>query len=76
MCVCVLDCLPSVILLASYLARVGFQLLHKDTVFRNLAEDLTVRRAGDAETNRTGCAVAWQPHHTHIVAKILAYARG
>ena len=48
------------------------QLLQEHAVARDLAERLAVGRARHAEPDRQRGAVARQPDHAHIVAKILA----
>ena len=52
--------------------RVGFELLEKHPVRGDLAEDLAVGRARDADPDRQAGAVARQPDDAHIVAEIFA----
>src|SRR5215467_2378314 len=67
---------PSRIDLGQEARRVGLQLLQKDAVDRDLAEDLTVRRAGHADPDRQAGAVARQPDYPHVMAEILAAELG
>ena len=48
------------------------ELFEIDAVLGDLAEHLAVRRAGHAQPDRQRRAVARQPDHPHVVAKILA----
>ena len=52
--------------------RVGLELLEEDAVGGDLAEDLAVGRARDADADRQAGAVARQADHAHVVAEILA----
>ena len=51
---------------------VGFKLLQEHAVFGDFAECLTIRRAGDAQADRQGRAVAGQADDADIVAEIFA----
>jgi hypothetical protein len=50
----------------------SLELLEKDAVLGDLALDLTIGRARDAQTDRTAGAMTRQTNHAHIVAKVLA----
>ena len=41
-----------------------------------MAAYLSISGAADADADRAGCAVPWQPHHPHVVAKVLATELG
>ena len=58
--------------LRKVLRRIMFEILDKDTVLGDLAQNLTVGRARNTQTNRAACPVARQTDHTHIVAEVLA----
>ncbi len=58
--------------LRQILLRMMLQLLQIDAVLGDLAEDLPVRRAGDAEPDRQRRAVPRQADHAHVVAEILS----
>src|SRR5215470_13147342 len=52
--------------------RVRFELLQEDAVDRDLAEDLTIGRAGHADADRQAGAMPRQSDHPYVVAEILA----
>src|SRR6516165_8484132 len=51
---------------------VRLELFEKHTRGRDLAEDLAVGRAGDANPDRQAGAVSRQPDHPHVMAEILS----
>jgi hypothetical protein len=58
--------------LGQILCRIVLELLQIDTIPRDLAEHLTVRRARHAEPDRQRRAMTRQADHAHVVAEILA----
>ena len=51
-------------------ARIAIQFLNPDTFFVNLALDVTVGRAGNAQTYRTGSTVTGQTDDAYIVSEV------
>ncbi|SUV47206.1 Uncharacterised protein [Bacteroides eggerthii] len=53
-------------------SRIAVELFNPDTFFIDFTLDVTVCRAGNAQTDRTGSTMTRQTDDTHIVSQILA----
>ena len=58
--------------LGEIMRRIGLELFQEHAVLRDLADGLTIRRAGYAETDGERRAVPRQPDDAHIMAEIFA----